>query len=56
MNAKDWRYPISAIDDRSLTRIPADNPQAALDAVRRKRAALGFARSGHKSRAITAKA
>jgi hypothetical protein len=44
VNEKDWRYPVSAIDDRALARIPADDPQAALDSIRRKRAALGFGR------------
>jgi hypothetical protein len=44
VNAKDWRFPVSAIDSRSLARITADDPQEALDAVRRKRAALGFAK------------
>jgi hypothetical protein len=44
VNAKDWRYPASAIDPRALSRIPADDPQATLDAIRRKRAALGFAK------------
>jgi hypothetical protein len=51
VNAKDWRYPVSAIDDRALRRIPADNPQAALDAIRQKRAALGFGRGGQKLKA-----
>ena len=48
VNAKDWRYPVSAIDDRALIRIPADNPHAALDAIRQKRAELGSARSRQK--------
>jgi hypothetical protein len=48
VNAKDWRYPVSAIDDRALRRIPADDPRAALDAIRQKRAALGFGRSRQK--------
>ena len=42
VNAKDWRYPVSAIDDRALARVPADDPGAALDRIRRKRAVLGF--------------
>ena len=42
VNAKDWRFPVSAIDDRALARIPADDPQAALERIRLGRARLGF--------------
>src|SRR5262249_28913625 len=48
VNAKDWRFPVSARDARARARIPASDPQAALDSVRRKRAALGFGRSRQK--------
>ncbi|MGD0713029.1 MAG: hypothetical protein ABSB24_02440 [Gaiellaceae bacterium] len=44
INKKDWRYPVSSIDARALARIPAEDPQAALDTIRRKRGALGFAK------------
>ncbi len=53
VNGKDWRYPVSAIDDQAFRRIPAEDPQAALDRIRRKRAALGFGkRKGQKPKAI----
>jgi hypothetical protein len=55
VNERDWRYPVSAIDDRALARIPADDPPTTLDRIRRKRAALGFGnRKRQKPRAISA--
>ena len=49
INQKDWRYPVSAINDRVLTRIPATDPQAALDNIRRRRAAIGFGNQRRKN-------
>jgi transcriptional regulator with XRE-family HTH domain len=56
VNAKDWRYPVAAIDARALSRIPADDPQATVDAIRRKRAALGFAKRKSGTNAVAAAA
>lgn len=47
VSARDWRYPVSAIDERAVARIPADEPVAALDAIRRRRASLSFGRKRH---------
>jgi hypothetical protein len=54
VNEKDWRYPVSAIDAGALARIPADDPQAILESIRRKRATVGFGRSRRKFKAIAA--
>lgn len=45
VNAKDFRFPVAAIDAQALRRIPAADPTAALDAIRRKRAHQGFNRA-----------
>jgi transcriptional regulator with XRE-family HTH domain len=44
VNGKDYRLPVSAFDAEALRRIPAPDPGAALDQIRRKRARDGFGR------------
>ncbi len=39
---KEWRLPVSALDARAMSRIPADDPAAVLGAIRRRRAVLGL--------------
>lgn len=51
-NEKDWRYPVAAITAPALARIPAADPQAALETVRRDRAVVGYGKS--KSNALDA--
>jgi hypothetical protein len=46
---KDWRYPVAAIDGRARARIPAADPQAALETVRRNRAAVGYGKARAKA-------
>jgi hypothetical protein len=48
---KDYRLPVSAINIRA---IPATDPEAALAAVRRKRAALGFNKRTARRRSVSA--
>jgi hypothetical protein len=41
---KDWRYPVAALDQKTLSCVPADEPERLLEKIRRERAVQGFGR------------